>query len=676
MKKRLNLILIVVVFSFFADIVTAQDISRPLFAIDNATTDQICVTPSEPNREAVATANIFFPENTEFILELSDEDGNFPLDADDVRRLTSFVSSLEITATEQINFPSFPIPEDLRSDNYRIRVRYVQPDSNSNIGSARVVAIHFFDNSERVTLLGPNPNTNVVALCEGQSVTLTVTPETLGEYQWFFNGVLIADETGTSLEDIDQSGTYSVRSNFGSCNDRFNDNESTVTVIDFNKTTVTINGPSLQEFCPSDIKILTCSIVASGLGYRWFKDEVELVGENNPTLILPESNFEGSYTVEVTGTSTCFEISNPVQIDNLGPDIISRPPQNLILLPSESSVTLEIEAIAPSGSTVEWFINDISQDPATLLSNDGALTFVATGPAEYRAEIITGSEDTNDLCVEQIITNVQRASSITAQIASILDCDDSSSSTLALENLFGVNSSGDEIPLTTDQYAFFDFEWFRNGDSTGQTLITISVGEEDLGQTYFLVATFQDATFSPAISNELVVESLSSSIQIEVDPPVLSEGETVTLTAPQSNNYMYQWFLNGEQIVGENLNTLEVSAEGDYFVRITLLDCTIDSETVTLSFTGPPGVIEIIPNVITQGLSATSDNWILPDSFSESEVEVTIYSSNGKLDFQKSGGYNSDWPTNSASGARELIYYYIITRNSEVVRKGTITVMR
>ncbi len=673
MRKKLNLILIVIVLLLSTTNMISQDISRPLFAIGNATTDQICVTPASPNREALAVANRNFLANTEFILELSDEEGVFPID--NIRVLTRFVSPLELAPTEQIVFPSFPIPTDLRSDDYRIRVRYIEPNANTNIGAARVVAIHFFDNTERVTLIGPNPNTNVVALCSGESTTLNVIPENLGEYQWFFNGNPIAEATGTSLENVFQPGTYTVLSDFGSCNDRFIDNESTVTVVNFNKTTVTINGPTIQEYCPNDIKVLTCSIAANGLIYEWFKDDELIEGETDSSIILPESNFSGFYTVRVTGTNTCFEITNPVEVINLGSDILTRPPPEIILLPSQGFIVLDITTNAPLTSTIEWFRNDVSQDPPAPISDAGALSFTVTNPAEYRAEFIT-----TDVCNEtiQIITNVFSANSINAEIASIINCDDNASSTIALENLFGVIDNGAQVPLTPDQYAFFNFEWFRNGTATGITETFVDVSDSDVGQTYVLQASIQDVTFPTTSSNELVVEFLDDIVQIEVDPAVLPEGGTVTLTAaPLSTNYSYEWFLNNEIIPGELGNTIEVDTEGQYFVRISLSDCFIDSETVSVSSIAPPGETEIIPNVVTPNNDGINDNWLLPESlFNQQDVEVTIYDTSGRVDFM-GASYQNNWPLqNSKSLGQNPIYYYIITKNNSVVRKGSITVMR
>ncbi len=674
MNKRLNRIsALVVMASFFlcTYLSVAQDISRPLFSINNVTTDRICVTPDAPNREAVAVAGRNFMADTEYFLEISDEDGIF---APTPRVLTRFTSMFEIMANEQILFPPFIIENDLRSDNYRIRVRYIETDNNSNIGVSREVAIHYFDNSERVTLLGPNPNTNLVALCPGESVDLRVTPENLGQYQWFFNNVLIQNQTGTVLENVTQPGTYTVISDFGSCNDRFTDNVSTVTVVDFNKTTVTINGPAVQEFCPSDTKVLTCSITAAGLDYKWTKNGEVLTAETGPTLVLPTSNFEGIYTVEVTGTSTCFEISNPVEIINLGFNIITRPPPEIVLLSLQNSILLEITTDAPPSSTIEWFRNNVSQDPPVPISDSGALSFLVNSPAEYRAEI-----NTTGVCTEalEVITNVVSAVGLEVEISNIIDCDDNSSSVLALENIFGITTSGAQVPLTEDQLAFFSFQWFRNDDPTGVTDTTISITDADIGQTYFLNATIQGGGLPSTDSNDIVVEFLDSTITLEVSPQILPEDGTVTITAPLSSNYSYEWFFNGELIIGETQNTIEVDQEGDYFVVLALEECMITSETVSVSSVAPPGESEIIPNIVTPNGDNINDSWLLPPSlFNQQDVEVTIYDPRGQIDFN-TVSYQNNWPTeNSKSSGEEPVYYYIITKNSSVVRKGSITVMR
>jgi gliding motility-associated-like protein len=665
----------------------AQDISKPLFAVQDATTDQICVTPALSEREAVATANRSFLPNTRFILELSDEGGVFDTNP---RELASFVSTLGINATDQINFPFFTIPDDLRSDDYRIRVRYIEPNSNTNIGAARVVAIHFFDNTERVTLRGPNPNTNVVALCDGESITLSVTPETLGQYQWYFNDSLIADATGTSLENVVQPGKYTVISDFGSCNDRFSDNESTVTVVNFNKTTVTIiiiGGDGLlgQEFCPEDTKVLRCSIAAAGLIYEWSKDGKILEGETGPEISLPKSNFAGIYTVKVTGTNTCFETTNSVEIINKGSNILTQPPPELILLPTEPTLTLEITTDAPPGSTVEWFKDGVSIGaPVGIPDNHvGRFSIDVTTPGTYRVDVMPSDVDCNG--VLQAETIVHSPTGFAIQITNILNCEEGTGA-LGIENLFGTITGGGQVAITTDQYSSFDFEWFLGTQSTGVTETTFTVTESNIGEVYALEATLRGASFPTARSNDLTVEFLSDVVVIEASPAFIPFGETSTLSVPQSSNYTYEWFtmvdgdpqslVDGSTVIsGQGTNSIVVDTTGDYFVRITLSDCVIDSEILSISDVA--GSSEIIPNVVTPNNDGINDSWLLPPSlFNQQEVEVTIYNIRGQVDFTSSG-YQNNWPReNSKSLGQDPFYYYIITKNNSVIRKGSITVMR
>ncbi|MBP2833840.1 gliding motility-associated C-terminal domain-containing protein [Aquimarina sp. U1-2] len=681
MKKELNLISsIAIAVLFFTIQVTAQ-ISPPKVGGGISFDDELCVTSNSPNREALASSDrtTDFPIGTEFILEISEPDGTFP--SENIRQLTRFVSGTAVAPGGDIRF-SFRVPSDLSSDDYRLRVRYIEPNGNENIGRTNNrVAIHFLDLSEDpdgLIIRGPNPNANIVALCEGESATLNVSITTLNNYEWFLDDELVG--TGTTLENVTEEGVYTVTASYGQCDRRFTRNSDNITVVNFNKTTVTIDGPSTQEYCPSDVKILTCSIVDSGLIYEWRKDDEILEGETEASIILPESNFEGAYTVTVRGTSTCSEESNPVQVNNLGSDITSRPPPELIFLPSQSSILLEIETNAPLTSTVEWFVDNVSQGTPTPISDAGALSFLVTNrplvsnATEYRAEIAT-----DDVCMDilEVRTLVFAAVEISLEIANILNCDDNALSSLALENLFGVNIDGNPIPLTTDQYAFFDFEWFRNDTATGITDTTIAVDANDVGQTYVLNATIRDGSFPTASSPALVVEFLDAVVQIEVDPPVLPDGGTVILTAPQSANYSYQWFFNDEIIPGEISNSIEVDTEGEYYVEITLSECVVTSERVTVSSTVPPGVSEIIPNIVTPNNDGINDSWLLPESMvNQQDVEVTIYDARGQVDFMGSN-YQNNWPLeNSRSSGQNPIYYYIITRNNSVVRKGSITVMR
>ena len=94
-----------------------------------------------------------------------------------------------------------------------------------------------------------------------------------------------------------------------------------------------------------------------------------------------------------------------------------------------------------------------------------------------------------------------------------------------------------------------------------------------------------DNSFVASFSNEIIVEFLPNSIILEADPPFVTNGEMVTITAP-IGNYAYEWFRivdgNEELIDGESSNQIIVDEEGQYFVRLEFATCEIESEIITI----------------------------------------------------------------------------------------------
>lgn len=686
MKKKLNpisLIAIAIGFLFSVQEVYTQQIEAPTFSIGAATTNILCVNQNTPNREAVAQTPSGFGPNTEFVLELSDETGVFSDDT--TRTLTTFTSSVAIPPNGDIVFPSFPIPTDLRGENYSLRVRV--PASNFTSAERKNIPIYYFDFSEGVTLTGSNVESNTVALCTGESSTLTALPADFPEYVWSFNGTIISGESSSTLQNVTQVGTYKVEVNFGSCNAFYNFDSATVEVIDFNKTTVRINETSPQQFCPSDVKILTTSVTDPGFTYEWFKDGVLIPEFDGPSEILPQSNFAGVYTVNVIGTETCSILTDPVEVINLGSDILTQPPPQIMILPTQTSLTLEITTNAPpTGSTIEWFRNGISFQGVLPITDPGALSIIVTDPGVYRASLFA-----NDVCMDTLeaTTEVFEPVGFKTVITNLFNCEEGTGS-LGLENLFGITDTGVEVPITTDQYTFFDFEWFLGTQSTGVTETTLSVTQDNIGEIYALEATLRGATtFDTARSNDVTVEFLGNNVVISASPEFIPFGESSTLSVPQSTSYTYEWFrvvdgenelivdgsINEGTITGQGTNAIVTNITGQYFVRITLADCIIDSQPITIS--NVAGTSEIIPNIVTPNNDGINDNWLLPPSlFNQQDVEVTIYTSRGQVDYT-SASYQNNWPIeNSKSLGQDPLYYYIITKNNSVVRKGSITVMR
>ncbi|MFC5047761.1 gliding motility-associated C-terminal domain-containing protein [Aquimarina hainanensis] len=678
MKKKLNLssLAFVLLFCMLSYKMVAQTISKPQFYINDIsnTAEIACVNQNTPNRSAVAEYNGpsgFFGIGTSFMLELSDADGVFSDTT--TTELASFTAEFPITPAFKLDFGPFTIPIELRGENFSLRVRAVKTDSSEFIGDINTnIPIYYFDTSVGVTLSGPNPDANNVAICQGESVTLTARPEGFAEYIWKFNGNILAGETGSTLENVTQEGNYEVQIDFGSCNLRYDFSRASIDVFYLNKTTAFIDTGGITpplEFCPQQVnKLLSCNIKDEAYTYQWFLDGVAIEGANSSIYLLPDSNFAGNYTVQVDASDLCTEISNPVEVINLGSDILTRPPPEMILMPTEI-ITLAITTNAPDGSTIQWFENGNPITGATGLS------ITTSSPGVYRVDVTT-----NDVCnsVLQSETEIFIPTDFKPVIASVIDCD-ASVATIALENLFGITPGNVEVPLTPEQYDFFSFEWFKSGQTTGETGTTYAVNGIDENDVYTLEVSVKSGGFQPDVSNELTIEILEDSIEITADPETIPFNGSVTLSVPQNANYIYEWFrvVDGENtsIEGETTNQLVVQEAGDYFVRITSGECVYD--TPIKEIRNEIALSSFIPNVVTIDGNGVNDSWNLPDELTNSqEVEITIYDSRGKVDLQKTNFQNGDWPENSGSSAKDGIYYFVITKNNSVIRKGSITVMR
>ncbi|WP_109436235.1 gliding motility-associated C-terminal domain-containing protein [Aquimarina sp. AU119] len=695
MKYSKNLMVFIIMTCFISSsfkVMAQEKIEKPIFIGTDGTPisiQKLCITDRQPDRGAIAKAGMFFTAGTEFVLELSDGDGVF---SDPPRVLSRFTTPIDILLEGDIEFPLFSIPIDLGGENYSLRVSV---PADNIIGTVQEnIVIYFFDTPNSVVVNKIDSN----VLCDGGSIGLQAIPNDLPKYIWYFNANpdsdnidnadIIPGESGPILDNITEEGLYFVRIDFGSCTSSFAFNSgSSIRVFDFDTTEIKIKGPALQEFCPSAPRMLEVNIDDPNFIYKWFKDGVLIPDEDSYILSLPQSNFGGMYTVEVIGSDVCSITTEPVEVVNLGSDILTQPPPLIMLLPTQPILTLSITTNAPSiGSTIEWFrMVGAGRVPITAklpITDPGALSIDVSDPGVYFAEVFA-----NDFCGDILTatTEVFEPVGFRTEISTLLDCDDNTG-ILSLENLFGITATGLEVPITIQQYPFFDFEWFLDVQSTGITETTLSVNQDNIGEIYALEATLTGTSFDTARSNELIVEFLSEVVEITPSMSFLPPGSTITLSAPQSTSYIYEWFIiidgenqivvNGDNIVsGQGTNSIEINTTGEYFVRITLSDCVIDSRPMIIS--NERGTSEIIPNIVTPNGDGINDNWLLPSSlFNQQDVEVIIYNLKGQVDFT-SKNYQNNWPSeNSSSLGQNPIYYFMITKNKTVVRKGSITVMR
>ncbi len=682
MKKKLNqLLLICLLFINFYELSAQRIIEAPElqdFAVcANPTDNSFIVT-------AVISSGNSLPADNEFILELSNISGDFsdPTQIQELARVGGFNNGSLIE--QEIRFENISIPEGTSSETYRLRVRTSTASPEIISAISEEVAMYFFRDDLDIFL----NNREDVIFCNVTSFTKTLTITLFDlddnivdpndfQWEWFKDNALIVGESGSSIE-VTTEGEYFARIPLGSCIPVFpfsRSNNVDVSLLgDVSAVTIETTAPDFS-FCPNENKELMSSIIDFSYDYQWYKDDIALEEETAPTITLPDNDFGGNYILEVNFSDDCIFRTAPVMVVNEGSSITQPLPPQLILLPNQT-LNLQITTDAPIGSPIRWIADTNIQNQATLTSP--TTSFDAVFVANYRVEI-----DALDSCNSMLSSETDIFSPLSFEIvigtSEGISCDQDPI-TIELIEMFGRISGGLLVPLTDDQLTFFDFEWFKDGVSTGDTSMSLDIAQSEEEGSFELRANLRTGEFTNIVSNNLPVTFLSNDIVLNATPPFLPiDGGTLILTAPLDSDFTYEWFrvVNGENelIENENENELLVVEAGSYFVRITSPLCSMDSLVIEIG--SEAGSSGIIPNVVTPNSDGINDNWLLPPSlFNQQEVEVTIYNARGQVDFISSS-YQNNWPReNSKSLGQDSFYYYIITKNNSVVRKGSITVMR
>lgn len=170
-------------------------------------------------------------------------------------------------------------------------------------------------------------------------------------------------------------------------------------------------------------------------------------------------------------------------------------------------------------------------------------------------------------------------------------------------------------------FAFEVVRWRRNGtEIQGQTGKTLEVSESGI---YHAVVRYTGGCLSESEDLEVKVNPIPSG-EIEVDGDVL--------IAPEGE-FTYQWFKDGEKLVGEVSRIFTAELMGQYYVELTTTEgCITSLEPVTLTISGLLGrpmketkLLKIYPN-------PASDRVVLefPDGVLASSPSLSLYASDGK----------------------------------------------
>lgn len=573
--------------------------------------------------------------DNEFVLELSDANGNFGSP-------TELARVADKNTVFDFEF-QFAVPNTIRGENYKFRVRSTSPAKTSPASDA--YPMYYIDYNSPLLISengsGSIPSGGAIQICDGGNVTLK--PHNIPNadtyiYNWYRSGTLLPQKTASIT--VSTPGMYYVELDYGSvCSGSANTLSNTIEINNGSSLGIAINGANNVELCPGDPYTLQASITGMGLTYTWYKDGSIISG---PTLegdsLALNTNldgFDGSYEVEIEGASACKERSAATTITSAGTfEVTLINEENIVLLPSQSkNLSVTTSAASPS---YQWYKDGAPITDAT----SNSLTIDQVG--EYHVAVTENGGACSVTPINSAVTTVVSPDSFEFEIAyvgSYSSCE-SLDATLSLSAINAVGDGGAKTNVTSDLQSSFSYEWRLNGAAvSGETSKTITLSDHEKNGTYTLFGSLDGFN---ATSNSLNVKlAVNQALEISTNGTVLCKGsDPIVLSSTQNlDGETFEWHKDGN-VVDTSSITYTATEIGVYKLIITTNDCPVVSNEITvrafneslLVLDKPQDLIIIEGETVTMTASGA-------DSYEWFDYNNNLISTQDSYGFQEEGQY-------------------------------------
>lgn len=500
-------------------------------------------------------------------------------------------------------------------------------------------------------------------LCSGETENLEANINNPGlTYAWYKNGAVIPSSNNYQFT-VDAStpgfeGDYQVEIfGPGACVER----SSAVTITNAGNFTVTRNNPASVVVLPGQNATLNITTDATSPSYQWYRDGSPIAGATSSSLSVSETE-TGSYFARVSlSGGPCSSTS----IDSEATTVVAPASFEITIdyasaytACANNSIVLDVSAINAidssggvtdvTASLISGFTYQWKKDGNPLAGETSAsisLTDITeNGNYEVDGSITTYNATSNSLGVQLLVNEV-----LTINSSGLVSCGPSEPITIN----------------TTTNLVGESYNWFRDGVNLNNTATDLTVTEPGI---YQLVL---DRNGCPLPSNELVISGLDPSL-ITLDPSdtiIFPEGSSKTVTASGGDSYM--WYDSNNAVLSTG-SSVTYTEEGSYTLVATIGNCQV-TRGLTVEYLDNFK----IPNVITVNGDGINDLWIIPNSYSnKADINVIIFNSTGK-EVLNEFNYQNNWPESSMAFPKQnMVFFYKIKDANEVLKQGTITIIR
>ncbi|MDT0606277.1 gliding motility-associated C-terminal domain-containing protein [Croceitalea rosinachiae] len=515
--------------------------------------------------------------DNEFILELSDANGNFS-SARELDRATDKNTEFDFDF-------SFALPEDVQGDNYRFRVRSTSPSVTSPSSDPFSMYFIGYNNPILVSQDGSGviPPGGTLQVCDGSSIrieTHNVPDANTYQYSWYRSGTLLS-ETSNALT-VSESGLYYVEIDYGIiCSGSANTLSNTIEIVVATSQGVAIDPPSQTTLCATETVTLDANISGMGYLYTWFNGANIVSGPtvDDSSYVVDGSvtGFEGDYSVRIEGVGICAEQSNAITISSAADYTVSRGNDaSLVLLPGQNqNLTVSTTALSP---TYQWFRNGVA------ITGETSASITANQAGTYYAEVTQNG----GACTlppknseETTLVLPNNFEVIIDYVGTYSDCS-SDNVTLTVLQINALDSGGNRSDVTSSLRTAFTYQWIKDGTNLpGLTSDQLTLN--DVSDNGFYTVEGSITTFNTT-SNPLGIRLTSDeTLAISSTDLQLCDGVTVSIsTTTDLTGESYTWTRDGVTVSTTDTELAAIET-GTYQLSISSDGCPIQSNEIVIT---------------------------------------------------------------------------------------------